>query len=178
MRALGRALAAVTLAMGPAHADEPEWRTFRVEGGGFEVEIHGAPEHLRRREGTLLGRVTHDYYWVDRAGARLEIERHELPSLAPTFLSDEALLDRAQAGLIEQVGVAPTIEEPLELQGYPGRRVVYYRGEPEPSPEETRFYLVGRILFLVATGAYQPETREPIVDRFFDSFRIVESELK
>jgi hypothetical protein len=71
-----------------------------------------------------------------------------------------------------------TSEEEISLQGYPGRRVLYSRGEPIPSPQETRFYLVGRTLFVVATGAYLPQARGPIVDRFFASFRIIESDLQ
>jgi len=159
---------------GEALGEAPDWQTFRPEAGGFEVEMHGDPQHRRREERTLVGRVVHEYYWVERSGAKLDIERHDLPRLATVFLSTERLLDRVRDDLLEDVGAEATFEEAISLQGYPGRRVVYERGEPEPSPEESRFYLVGSTLFVVATGAYLPETRGPIVDRFFASFRIID----
>jgi hypothetical protein len=180
-RVIVRVVAALALLVAPvgvAYAEDPEWRVFRPDGGGFEVEMHGEPQHRRDEGRSLLGRVVHEYYWVERAGAKLDVERHQLPRLATVFLSTEGLLDRIQADLMKDLDTEPTHAEEISLQGHPGRRVVYARGEPVPSPEETRLYLVGRTLFVVATGAYLPETRGPIVDRFFASFRIIEADLE
>lgn len=167
-----------SLAAGPARADELAWRLFRPDGAGFEVELPGPPEHRQNDERSLLGRVKHEYYWVERAGAKLDIERHELPRLATRILSNDRLLDRIQADLMQDLGTEPTLEQRVELQGFPGRRVLYARGDPVPLPEETRLYLVGNTLFVVATGAYPPETRQPIVDRFFASFRLIVSDVE
>jgi hypothetical protein len=158
-----------------AVASEPEWRLFRAKG--FEVEFHGEPEEKIRDETSMLGHVLHHYYWVDRAGAKLDVERHDLPKMASFFLSTNMLLDRIRNDLMKDLGTEMTSEEDISLQGYPGRRVRYSRGEPIPSPEETRFYLVSNTLFVVATGAYVPEARQAIVDRFFASCRIIESDL-
>jgi hypothetical protein len=181
IRALPRRvqIAAVALLIasfvGDARGEEPDWQLLRPEMGGFQVAMHGEPQYRRHEERTLAGRVVHEYYWVEHSGAKLDVERHELPRLATVFFSTDRLLDRVRDDLLEDVGAEATLEETISLQGYPGRRVVYERGEPVSSPEESRIYLVGNTLFVVATGAYLPETREPIVDRFFASFRFIES---
>jgi len=171
-------LACTSLLAVTASSDESRWQLFRPVDGGFEVEFLGEPEHRFREEGSILGRVLHRHYWVDRAGARLDVERHDLPRIATFLFSTNRLLDRVRHDLMKDLGTDIESEEGISLQGYPGRRVLYSRGEPTPLPEETRFYLAGSTLFVVAAGVYAPRAREPIVDRFFASFRIIESDLQ
>jgi len=153
-----------------ASADEVRWRTLRSEAAGFVARVPGEPSYEYSREWTLGGPVAYHHYEVALARASFDIERFELPAAAVIFYSDEGLLDRARDDLMAELDARLEGEEAFALRGYPARRLRYSRPGVHSHPEESRLYLVGRNLFIVTAGPYDPASRETLVDPFFASF--------
>jgi len=152
-------------------ADEFVWRTFGSADVGFRVELPDTPDYEHASELTLAGRVQHHHHQVDLPGVRIDIERHDLPAVALVFFSPDSILDRAARDLVSDLGASLRCEEKIELQGQPGRRLCFELGLP-PHPEESRLFLLGRHLYIVAAGPYESTYRESVVNRFFESFRL------
>jgi hypothetical protein len=156
----------------PLRADGTGWREFHSRSAGFRVELPAEPSYRYSEDRTLVGKVLHHHYIVELPVARFDLERIDLPVLARFFYSSERLLERAKDGYLEELDAIAEAVESIELQGYPGLRLLFRHRAAEGAQGETRFILAGRYLYMVAAGPFLPEVRSTIVERVFSTFRI------
>jgi hypothetical protein len=167
MTLLGAALIAVA-----ARADDSGWREFHSRAGGFLVEVPAEPRYLYSEDWTLAGKVIHHHYVVEHPAARFDLERLDLPAAAVFFFSSRRLLERAKNGYIEELDAIVESTEAIEVQGYPGLRLLFRHRGGGGERGETWFVLVGRHLYMLGAGPFLPEARSTMVERVFSSFRI------
>ena len=82
------------------------WTEFRSEPGRFAVRLPAEPIAESSSRLTLAGRVYSTVYRFRRGDLELSVEHHDLPTLAHMFVSEQALLDRAETGLVGNEGGA------------------------------------------------------------------------
>jgi hypothetical protein len=169
---LGLALLGAASTAVPVRAAGAGWREFHSRSAGFRVELPAEPRYRYSEERTLVGKVLHHHYIVELPVARFDLERIDLPVLVRFFYSSERLLERAKDGYLEELDASAEAVESIELQGYPGLRLLFRHRGVEGAQGETRFILAGRYLYMVAAGPFLPEVRATIVERVFSTFRI------
>lgn len=172
MALVGAALIAVA-----ARADDSGWREFHSRAAGFLVEVPAEPRHLYSEDRTLAGKVIHHHYVVEHPAARFDLERLDLPAPAVLFFSSRRLLERAKNGYIEDLDAIVESTEAIEVQGYPGLRLLFRDRGAGGAQGETWFVLAGRHLYMLGAGPFLPEVRSTMVERVFSSFRICLDEL-
>jgi hypothetical protein len=156
----------------PAGAEGASWREFYSRAAGFRVEIPAQPRRRDSEDWTLAGKVVHHHYIVELPAARFDFERIDLPVLASFFYSSTRLLERAKDDYLEELDAIADSVEAIEVQGYPGLRLLFRHRAAGSAQEETRFILAGRHLYMVAAGPFLPEVRSSMVERVFSTFRI------
>ena len=161
----------------PARADGASWREFHSRAAGFRVEIPAEPRRRDSEDWTLAGKVVHRHYIVELPAARFDFERVDLPALASFFYSSTGLLERVKDDYLEELDAVSESVEPIEVQGYPGLRLLFRHRAAGSAQEETRFILAGRHLYMVAAGPFLPEVRSSMVERVFATFRICPDDL-
>lgn len=170
----------IALAPSPAAFADPQapnllaWRTFNSENAGLQIDLPGEPRSEFEEDTSLFGTVAHHSFVLEMPDVRLDIERHDLPSLATFFLSSKRLLDRARDDLLGDLAGVLHGEADLTLQGYPGRRL-RYRRTGVGHDEETRLVLAGSHLYIVSAEPTRGDA-SAIIRRFFDTFRICSEE--
>ena len=160
-----------------ARADDTEWREFYSPSDGFRAEIPAEPEFRCSEERTLVGKLLHYRYIVEHPAAHFDLERFDMPAVAAFLLSSRQLLERAKKGYVDKLQLFVDSTEEIELQGYPGLRLLLRRRGAGSLQGETRFILAGRHLFMVEGIPLHPEARSTMVERVFSSFRIDLDEL-
>lgn len=152
----------------PAVGVETGWPAFRSEAGRFSVRLPSAPEESASTRMTLGGRIASAEYRVEMEGSELRVEHHEVPSLARVFLSDAALLRRAERDFLADENATQVSVASSSVQGHPARSVSYRAGD-----------VAGRALFvLVRSRLYVLATLQPLaaprdtLDPFFHSFHV------
>jgi hypothetical protein len=181
----GAALAAFALAAAPVAAAgaaaaagaqarvEAPPPAFRSAPGGFAARFPEAPRYAERREATLLGALRTRSWEVERGALRLRVERHDVPGLAAWMLGADALLERAAAGLLRDLGARGAREERAALRGHPGRHLRYEPGERPGETEDAWLYLLDRRLYVIFARGADPETRAA-AERFAASVELLE----
>jgi hypothetical protein len=147
------------------------WRVLAPEEGRFRALLPGAPHAEHRSRRTLFGRLREAVFETDADGRRFAVELYDLPGPARWVVPDRLILERARAGLLEDMAATELSGETISLDGHPGRSVLYRYVEGGDRIEEGRFYLVGSRLYLVVAGRRDAERLDPDARRFFDSFR-------
>lgn len=149
----------------PALAQGDAWRELRSESEGFAVALPGSPAESRTSHWTALGPV-HVRAWESVHGeGSLRIEAHQLPRLARSLLSDDALLRRAAGGLVEDVGGSERENLAARVSGWPARSVRWSAGERGGA---ARLVLSERRLYVLIAEQTDPAAAE----RFFASLEI------
>jgi hypothetical protein len=171
------ALLGALLLVSVARADDTGWREFHSPSAGFRAEIPAEPEFQCSEERTLVGKLLHYRYIVEHPAAHFDLERFDIPAIAVILLSSRQLLERAKKGYVENLDIIVDSAEEIEVQGYPGLRLLLRRRAPESVQGETWFVLAGRHLFMVEGIPLLPEARSTMVERVFSSFRIGLDEL-
>jgi hypothetical protein len=156
----------------PAGAEGASWREFHSRAAGFRVEVPAEPLRRYSEDRTLAGKVVHHHYIVELPAARFDFERIDLPVLASFFYSPTRLLERAKDDYLEELDAVVESVEAIEVQGYPGLRLLFRHRAAGSAQEETRFILAGRYLYMVSAGPFLPEVRSSMVERVFSTFRI------
>lgn len=144
---------------------EAAWRWFSAPDGAFSVLMPGDPEE--QREQKPLPSVTYR--------ARCDAPIYGIFSVS--YTGHDQAPQWGAATIEEMLAPAPhrlhrvTWQQPLTLQGYPGRDVVI---ESNTIKRRVRSYLIGRRLYSVQYFAVEDKAQPfaPDVDRFFESFRI------
>lgn len=163
------AFATVPAAAEPPSVDAaPPWRTFSPERGRFEVELPGEPTEETAKEITPVGPIRGRSWWVDRGPLAFGVELRELPRIALALLSPNRIFDQAKARMLENDGGREIAYMPMDMDGAPGREVVYQTGDGRG---HARLLLVGRRLYIVKAAT--PDDRaDGAVERFFRSFKV------
>jgi len=171
-------LGALSIAV-PVHAEDTDtgWREFYSPSAGFRAEIPAEPEFRCSQERTLVGKLLHYRYIVEHPAAHFDLERFDMPAVAAFLLSSKQLLERAKKGYVDKLGLFVDSTQEIELQGYPGLRLLLRRRGAGSLQGETRFILAGRHLFMVEGIPLRSEARSTMVERVFSSFRIDLDEL-
>ncbi len=160
-----------------ARADDTDWREFYSPSAGFRAEIPAEPEFRCSEERTLVGKLLHYRYIVEHPAAHFDLERFDMPAVAVFLLSSKQLLERAKKGYVDKLELFVDSTQEIELQGYPGLRLLLRRRGVGSLQGETRFILAGRHLFMVEGIPLRSEARSTMVERVFSSFRIDLDEL-
>lgn len=161
-----------------ARADDTDWREFYSPSAGFRAEIPAEPEFRCSEERTLVGKLLHYRYIVEHPAAHFDLERFDMPAVAVFLLSSKQLLERAKKGYVDKLELFVDSTQEIELQGYPGLRLLLRRRGVGSLQGETRFILAGRHLFMVEGIPLRSEARSTMVERVFSSFRIDLDELE
>ena len=132
----GALVALVLFAAGNSVA-EPDWRSYFSPEAGFRVDVPDDVAHDVSSTWSILGNVQMDRYAIRLPSARLDLERHEIPRLAPFLLSADFVLDLARNNLLEDIGAELISEASTTRRGYVGRRLVMRR-KGLASDEETQ----------------------------------------
>jgi hypothetical protein len=162
-----RAAAEPAVEAAPAAALLP----FRSGAGEFRAAFPGEPRFDEASQLTLLGRLRTQGWEVEDADIRVRVERHEVPALALAVLGDDALLARAEAGLLEDIAARDVESEPLAIGGRAGRRLRYEPGDRPGLREEARLVIVGRHLYVMFGRGASRAARE-LAARFLESVEI------
>jgi hypothetical protein len=170
---VGLLLFASLLAPGGTSAVGEDWQAFAPPGGGFRIEMPGEPLREIAERLTPIGIVRETKYWLAIDSVELAVETHDVPTLAAALMGQDALLDRARSGVIDNEEGIPLGSRELVFQGAPARRFTYrYPGRP-PRQELAMTVLVGSRIYLL-TGTGSDPVSHPIVRRFFASFGLLD----
>lgn len=153
-------------------AADAGWTQVRPEAGGFTARFPGEPRRSEYGQRTFAGRVASvEYSWV-RDDLDLRVEHHDLPALADWFLSDEALLARAEDDLLADERGTRVARRAWRPDGRPGLEL-RYRIEDGGWEGRARLVLAGRRLYIAVALVRGEGGAEDDAARFLDSFRVL-----
>lgn len=148
------------------------WREFSPPGGGFAVKMPGEPSPRPRSLSTPAGPRLVQFWTVQTAfgvefGAGYA-DHGSAPFHGPA--ADALLSDFVRVFTVRNPGVR--VRRRI-LGDVPGRRVWF--PAVEGFERQALFHLDGGRLFLLEAGGPEGKLSEAGVDRFFDSFRILQA---
>lgn len=148
----------------------PSWERVHSEPGRFAVDFPAAPEVRHWEQGSLVGSIASARYLLDWGALELRVEHHDIPWLASMLVSEQGMLQRAEADLVEGEG-AQALAASESLQQGRTLREVHFRVLGEGVRDgRASFQLLGRRLYVQAALFPAEQSENPVLARFFDSF--------
>jgi len=149
---------------------------FYSEDGLFMVEFPGTPEHTSKLVETELGKVqTNSYIYSPSITEGYMVFYSDYPTEYVRKMDKRSMLLNAMEGALKPIGIDGTERmEEFQLNGNPA---VEFMGQGEHMHIAGRLYLIENRLYqvsIIRDGSY-PSTEA--IDKFFDSFYIVDVKL-
>ncbi len=134
---------------------------FRSDSGRFRVGFPGMAPASRNLSTSKFTSTTHTVlHEVTIEETEFAVELHDIPQVAAMFLTHDFILDRAKAGMLEDIGARELASEEVSQQQQPARRV-HYELPDRGLKGEALLVLAERRLYLVS--AHHPRKLEPPV---------------
>ena len=161
-------LVLLLLAAGATAEAPSDWLAYQDPDHSFVVDLPETPARTRTSQWTVVGRVHTELLVSFREGAEFRVEVHGIPAVARWIVSEQGLLERAAADLLEGEGAQGAVETSEPAGGRPGRRVVYRDAAGRPG--EARFILADGRLYLLSVLWPLSDRERAGRERFFGSF--------
>jgi hypothetical protein len=175
-RLLATALAAIAVLCACMRAPS-EWKELVLENGGFAVLMRGQPHYVRQMLDTPAGRMEAHLYSSDRPDAYFAVGYSDYPLALVVGGSPEGLFTGVRDMWVRRLEGRLTQSDSRITAG--GRHPGYAfsaegRMNGADAILDARLYLVGQRLYQIVAIGRKGEVSQGIVNRFLDSFRLVE----
>jgi hypothetical protein len=152
-------------------------RSFVSEAGRFAIVAPGTlTESVQPVD---LGFTTVDMYTyaVEYNDSYWAVHYNDYPPEIMTDADPAVVLDAATAAMADELGGTIVADEPLTLEGYPGREIVVETDSLDgslPLAIKVRLYLVGNRFYQVMVGYPQAATNQmTAIDNYLESFELL-----
>jgi hypothetical protein len=162
--------------------DERAWKAIQPTEGGFVVAFPGKPGFRTQTVGALIGDIVNHVYGLDIGVAFFAATYADMPVPIPTDDAERvnAAFDAGRDRMVEGARGRIISEQPIKLEGYAGRDLLYVRGDG--GLVHNRSFIVGNRLYQlnVISDDYRKSSAEDkkffkeIINRFFDSFKLTQ----
>ncbi|SEU24951.1 hypothetical protein [Stigmatella erecta] len=151
-------------------APAPQIQTVGGPDKGFTVQMPGSPQSTSNKITIPSGDILIETLSSEIDGITYSLLTYEYPVKFVAARSPEALLNSdGRDALINQVKGTLKSEEPITLDGYPGKAFIM---GSDRGDVRVRTYLVGPRLYTLL-GVYNPGIPSPSVDAFLQSFTLI-----
>ena len=147
---------------------QSDWIVFSPKNGGFSVKLPSKPTERSLSQNTEPGQTSSPpLYQLASEGLTYVITYRDDPFYKDAQTS-EFLETVAEAG-ITRAGGKVTSNEPISLDGYPGREV---KGEMAGFFYQSRVYLIKQRLYVLIVWLPAAQTGSENAAKFFKSFQV------
>lgn len=154
------------------NAQEPTWKEFRSNEGGFSVLMPGEPTPNKVSVNTASG-VEEAYMFSLNEGEVNEyiIAYSKYPKTASKKVSVDTLFDDLRNGILRAQQGKLRSEAAISLGGYSGKEIAVER--PDGVITTSRFYVVDDRFYQLSMKAKTNERESEAAKRFLDSFKLL-----
>jgi outer membrane lipoprotein-sorting protein len=149
----------------------PVWTEFRSEEGRFSVSMPQKPVSQASTFETPQGRFEQHVFTATHGRLVCTVAYTDIPKQLLVANNVDGFFDSTRDGFIKEVGGKLASENPLSLDGYPGReiKVHVFSGELR-----LRLFLVGNRLYLLSVTTVEKvsESDAETFNTFFGSFKL------
>ena len=169
------ALLALCLAVLAGCGPRSEWQELAVPDGGFSVLMRGPPLVTPQHVDTPAGRMSAHLYSSDRPDAYFAVGYTDFPLALAVGSEPEKIFAGSRDTWVKRIQGRLVSSSPLKLAGkYPGMQfTVEGTYQERPAIVEGRLYLVDQRLYQVIALTRQGEMPQGIVNRYFESFKLI-----
>nr|MBN2276833.1 hypothetical protein [candidate division Zixibacteria bacterium] len=171
MRIKGLILIVLMLALGAC--TKSGWTEFHSSPGGFAVTSPGPLADTTILVGTAVGPIEMTTNMIRIDDYFYGVAWSDYPQIFIDSTPAENILSGARDGAVANIKGRLLDDRPIHIGDHPGREfeieIAGGRGVMK-----MRIYLVGRRLFQVTAGTVMKNTSSPDMERFLDSFRLME----
>lgn len=160
-----------------AACSRSEWQELPVREGGFSVLMRSQPHYARQQLDTPTGKVLAHLYSSPRPDSFFAVGYSDYPLAQVVGRSPEALFAHVRDTWVKRIEGRPVRMSPIKLAGqYPG---VEFSAEGKVKGANTvldaRLYLVDQRLYQVIAMARKGEVPQGVVNRYLNSFKLIEA---
>ncbi|MFO1519897.1 MAG: hypothetical protein U1F57_09590 [bacterium] len=144
--------------------------------GGFSVKMPGKPLFQQIHHKSFVGDVKENTYTLKTKTEEYSVSYTQLPGIATTFESDQALFNKAKDGFVKDTGADEVSYGKFPFNGKQGRELVFKIDATDKSEVTTgkaRFFLFDKILYVVTASTTRGVKGGAVVDQFLDSFKLM-----
>ena len=144
-----------------------QWKRFAPAEGRFAVVMPGTPSSQRRTTDAPRGKIIEHSYGLSTSSGLLEVVFADYP-----FIPDaKSELPANRDQFVKDTKTKVASEWPINYRGNPG---IEFRCENTESIFIVRVYAIGQTIYEVAAGGYRKQVDFDEVNRFLNSFQLVE----
>lgn len=153
----------------PAAPAAPQFQTIGSPEEHFTAKMPGAPQVTRNKATIPAGEVTTSAWASNVDGVVYSLLAYDYPEKLVASNAPEAFLNQSRNDLVSQLKAVVKSEEPVVLDGYPGKAFTLSSDSGEV---RARAFLVGtRVYTLFAL--YNPSVGAPAADEFLKSLTLI-----
>lgn len=152
------------------------WHAVELDVEGFSALFPGEPAHLLETTHTILGAVEASRYVYETADDFFSVERHQLPKLSRMLAPASLIIDRAKDGILSDREADEVSFERMSATEHPAGVLRYRTRQGSSAVEIAQIHLVGRNIYLVTAESGESEQERSVVERFMDSFRLLDGD--
>ena len=154
------------------NAQEPTWKEFRSNEGGFSVLMPGTPTPNKVTVNTTSGVEEANMFSLsDESLDEYIIAYSKYPKTDSKEVSTGKLFDKARDGILLVQQGKLLNEAAITLDGFSGRSIAVER--PDGVITTARFYVVGDRFYQLSVNAKTNEREPEAPKRFLDSFKLL-----
>ena len=154
------------------NAQEPTWKEFRSNEGGFSVLMPGTPTPNKVTVNTTSGVEEANMFSLsDESLDEYIVAYSKYPKTDSKEVSTGKLFDKARDGILLVQQGKLLNEAAITLDGFSGRSIAVER--PDGVITTARFYVVGDRFYQLSVNAKTNEREPEAPKRFLDSFKLL-----
>ena len=154
------------------NAQEPTWKEFRSNEGGFSVLMPGTPTPNKVTVNTTSGVEEANMFSLSEESLDEYIVAYsKYPKTDSKEVSTGKLFDKARDGILLVQQGKLLNEAAITLDGFSGRSIAVER--PDGVITTARFYVVGDRFYQLSVNAKTNEREPEAPKRFLDSFKLL-----
>lgn len=154
------------------NAQEPTWKEFRSNEGGFSVLMPGTPTPNKVTVNTTSGVEEANMFSLsDESLNEYIVAYSKYPKTDSKEVSTGKLFDKARDGILLVQQGKLLNEAAITLDGFSGRSIAVER--PDGVITTARFYVVGDRFYQLSVNAKTNEREPEAPKRFLDSFKLL-----
>lgn len=158
-----------------AGCGQSDWRELTVDDGGFSVLMRAEPHYVRQQLDTPAGKMEAHLYSSDRPDSYFAVGYSDYPLAFFVRSRPEDILAGVRETWLRRINGHIVTSDTAPLGKHPGLQLTA-RGtvKGQDALLEARLYMVDQRLYQLVAISRIGETPQGIVNRFFNSFRLIE----
>jgi hypothetical protein len=148
------------------------WEQVVSREGRFRVRMPGQPRKEVRTVSSQAGPVTDTQFLLETKECSLGVRYADFDGPEQQAITLEEIIRAGRNATLKQYNALFLRESDINFQGYPGKEVVAEM--PKRGTAYLRWYAVNRRIYALVYMNNRPTSSTTEVNRFFDSFQIIE----